>query len=263
MTFNEMKTNIHKVLKKSGHKASVAIEIDGTVLDINGDEKMRAASVIKLPILLEGYRQIDEGKCSVNEKIAIGPKDKVDGSGVLSHLDSLTELSFADTLMLMTIVSDNTASNVAIKHIGFEAINQFCTDMGCTATVLGRYFMDTEAMKKGLDNTTTANDMLRLLKSIDEDGILTAESRQLVLETLKQQQFKTNLHGRIDEDGDVAIYSKSGGLPGVVNDVGIFELDGRKAYAAVLLGDLPDSHTGQEIIAEIGWLVYQFLSGQE
>lgn len=263
MTYNEMETNIHKVLRKTGCRASVAIEIEGNVLSIEGDETMRAASVIKLPILLEGYRQIDQGKCFVNEKITIGPRDKVGGSGVLSHLRSLEELSFADILMLMTIVSDNTASNLAIEHIGFEAINRFCADLGCTATVLGRYFMDADAMERGIDNLTTANDMLRLLKSIDEDGVLTAESRKRVLETLKQQQFKTNLHGRIDEDGDVAIFSKSGGLPGVVNDVGIFEFQSRKAYAAVLLGDLPDSHTGQEMIAEIGWLVYQFLSGQE
>ena len=263
MTFNEMETNIHKALEKSRGRASVAIEIEGNVLDIKGAEKMRAASVIKLPILLEGYRQIDQGKFFVNEKIAIGPRDKAGGSGVLSHLDSLEELAFADILMLMTIVSDNTASNLAIKHIGFEAINRVCADLGCSETVLGRYFMDAEAMERGMDNTTTANDMLRLLKAIDQDGVLTVESRKRVLETLKQQQFKTNLHGRIDEDGDVIIYSKSGGLPSVVNDVGIFEFQGRKAYAAVLLGDLPDNHIGQEIIAEIGWLVYQFLSGQE
>lgn len=263
MTFNEMATNIHKVLRKSGCRASVAIEIEENTLAIKGDKTMRAASVIKLPILLEGYRQIDEGKFSVNEKIAIEPSDKVGGSGVLSHLRSLEELAFADILMLMTIVSDNTASNLAIKHIGFEAVNRFCDKLGCTETILGRYFMDTEAMERGLDNLTTANDMLRLLKSIDEDEVLTAESRKRVLATLKQQQFKTNLNGRIDEDGDVTIYSKSGGLPGVVNDVGIFEFQNRKAYAAVLLGDLPDSHTGQEMIAEIGWLVYQFLSGQE
>lgn len=263
MTFNEMETNIHKALEKFTGRASVAIEIEGHMVDINGGKTMRAASVIKLPILLEGYRQIDEGKFSINEKIAIGPRDKVGGSGILSHLESLEELSFTDILMLMTIVSDNTASNLAIKQLGFEAINRFCAELGCTSTILGRHFMDAGAMEKGKDNTTTAHDMLRLLKSIDEDGILTAESRKRVLETLKQQQFKTNLHGRIDEDGDVTIYSKSGGLPGVVNDVGIFELQGRKAYAAVLLGDLPDSHTGQEIIAEIGWLVYQFLSGQE
>lgn len=54
-----------------------------------------------------------------------------------------------------------------------------------------------------------------------------------------------------------------GSLPGGVNDAGIFEYRGNKVYAAVLINDSPDNHSGQELIAEIGGYVYDRLSVAE
>lgn len=263
MDIKEVKQKIKNVLKDFQGDASLLIEAEGQQIAFNETRQMRAASVIKLPILIEGYRQMDSGMLSPTEKMAVEPSDLVLGSGVLFHLESVKQLSMYDILTLMMIVSDNTASNMAIRKLGLDAINKLCDEAGCTATHLGRFFMDFEAAAKGIDNVTSAKDMVALLKSVDSGNLLSEDSRKRVLHTLKQQQLMANLHGRIEEDSEVSIASKSGGLPGVVNDVGIFEYNGQKAYVAVLLGKLKDNHSGQEIIAEIGWLLYQYLLGNE
>lgn len=259
MAFNTLKQKVEERLLKAAGIGSIFIETEGQSIIINPDKKMRAASVIKLPILLEGYRQIDSGKISGTQKISLSKEELAGGSGVLAHLESVRQLSLHDILMLMIIVSDNTASNLAIKHLGMENVNEFTAMLGCTNTILGRRFMDFEATEKGLDNFTSARDMVLCLKEADTGKILSKKSGQKIIHTLKQQQLSANLHGRIDEGSEVSIASKSGSLSGVVNDVGIFELNGLKVYVAVLLDELPDNHTGQEIIADIGWYIYKYL----
>ncbi|WKA53811.1 serine hydrolase [Planococcus shixiaomingii] len=262
MAFSILKNRVEGRFTNIESKYSVFIETEGQVISLNGNNKMRAASVIKVPILLEGYRQIDQGEISGINAFSFTEKDLIGGSGVLAHLNSVRRLSLKDILTLMTIVSDNTASNMAIMLLGMENINALSGKLGCENTVLERLFMDFEAAGKGLDNFTSAKDMVLFLKSLDTGNIVSEESREQVIHTLKQQQFIDNLHGRFDEDSEVTIASKSGSLSGVVNDVGIFEYRGTKAYVAVLLNDLPDNHTGQEIIADIGWYVYEYLTGQ-
>lgn len=263
MAIKELEQKIKNVLRDFQGDAGLLIEAAGEQIALNENRQMRAASVIKLPILIEGYRQLDSGKVSRTEKIAMEPSDLVYGSGVLFHLESIKQLSMYDILTLMTIVSDNTASNIAIKKLGFDAINKFCEKAGCTETHLGRRFMDFEAAAKGIDNVTSAQDMVALLKAADSGEFLTEDSRKRVIHTLKQQQLMANLHGRIEEDSEVSIASKSGSLPGVVNDVGIFQYKGKKVYVGVLLGNLEDNHSGQELIAEIGWLVHNYLLANE
>lgn len=250
---------IEQRLKSFTGNYSIAIETAGQSIALDADQKMRAASVIKLPILLEGYRQLDHEEID-NSSITWNDDALVGGSGVLAHLTSVRRLPIEDILTLMTIVSDNTASNIAINQLGMEKINKFCLRLGCENTVLERQFMDFAAAEKGFDNFTTASDMVRLLKESDRGTLLSDRSKKQVKDTLKSQQFTANLHGRIDEGSEVAVASKSGNLPGVVNDVGIFEYEGRTVYVAVLLGNLPDTYTGQELIADIGWFIYEYLT---
>jgi len=262
MTFATLKKKVEERFENLKIDYSVFIESEKQSITLNPEKKMRAASVIKVPILLEGYRQIGSGEINGDAKIDLTEEDVVGGSGVLAHLTSVRQLSLVDILTLMTIVSDNTASNLAIKVLGLEKINELSKKLGCKNTVLGRKFMDFKAAEKGIENFTSAKDMVLFLKAIDAGDILSEKNTQQVIHTLKQQQFITNLHGRFDEDGEVAVASKSGSLPGVVSDVGIFEYAGYKSYVAVLLGNLPDNHTGQEIIADIGWYIHEYLTGQ-
>ena len=254
---------VKKAVERSSGKASLAIETKNGRIDIDSHEQMKSASTIKLAVLLEAFRQIDRDLIKPYDIIRLQPEDFTEGSGVLFHLGSVKKLSFEDLLTLMIIVSDNTASNVAMRTVGIDSVNQFLKEMGCHETVLEREFMDVQAALDGLDNFTSAADLVTMMKVVDSGVLLSEDSRRRVLHILKKQQLLANLHGRIDEEDEVSVASKSGSLPGVVNDAGIFEYRGNKVYAAVLVSDSPDNHSGQELIAEIGGYIYDWLKIQE
>ncbi|WP_255222755.1 serine hydrolase, partial [Shouchella clausii] len=69
-------------------------------------------------------------------------------------------------MTLMIIVSDNTATNLIIELLGIEKINQLFKDLGFNNTSLNRKMMDFEALKNGIDNTTTARDMVYGIKAL-------------------------------------------------------------------------------------------------
>ncbi|HSJ36836.1 MAG TPA: serine hydrolase [Planococcus sp. (in: firmicutes)] len=260
MTADELlESKVNKSLQNFSGKVSAVVETQNSRIDFNGQEQMKSASTIKLAVLLEAYRQVDHNLLNSYELVKLRPEDFTEGSGVLFHLDSIKELSINDLLALMIIVSDNTASNIAIRIVGIDKVNALLAELGCAETILGRKFMDFSAASKGLDNYTSAGDLVAMLKAVDTGVLLSEDSRTRVLHILRKQQLLANLHGRIDEDDEVTIASKSGSLPGVVNDAGIFEYRGNKVYAAVLLEESADNHSGQELIAEIGGYIYDWL----
>ncbi|WP_281863028.1 serine hydrolase [Planomicrobium okeanokoites] len=259
----KLEAQVENALERFLGQASVVIETGDDRIDFNGNAQMKSASTIKLAVLLEAYRQVDQNLMKTYDLISLKPEDFTEGSGVLFYLDSVKELSFEDLLTLMIIVSDNTASNIAIQIVGIDNINRLLQRLGCAETVLEQKFMDVHSALEGLDNYTSAADLVTLLKAVDSGGLLSEDSRRRVLHILKKQQLLAGLHGRIEEEDEVTVASKSGSLPGVVNDAGILEYRGNKVYTAVLTSDSPDHHSGQELIAEIGGYIYDWLKAKE
>lgn len=200
---------------------------------IGADEAVTAASTIKVPILAAALDEVKAGRLDLAQPSAIPPQ-RTGGSGVLQALPYLHTLTLADLLTLMIIVSDNTATNVVIDLIGMERINQFCADADLNGTVLRRKMMDAEAVRLGLENTTTAHDQARLLDAIAWRDLLPAPLRAFALQALERQQFNDGLPSLLPDE--VIVAHKTGELPGVRHDVGVItRTNGRQAVVAVLL----------------------------
>jgi beta-lactamase class A len=84
----------------------------GEVASLNGGELFPTASVFKVPVIVELYRQVDAGTISLDEKVALVERDKVPGSGILRELGEGLEFSMQDLIELMMILSDNTATDL-------------------------------------------------------------------------------------------------------------------------------------------------------
>jgi beta-lactamase class A len=89
---------------------------------LNADQPVKTASVIKLPIMLEAFHQVRAGKRSMNEKLVLAAADRVSGSGVLPYLHPGLELTLEDAIVLMMVVSDNTATNLVLDPVGIPAV---------------------------------------------------------------------------------------------------------------------------------------------
>jgi beta-lactamase class A len=218
------------------HVAAWEPDAAGRPLLIRADEAVTAASTIKVPILAAALGEVAAGRLDLAQPSAIPPQ-RSGGSGVLQALAYLHTLTLADLLTLMIIVSDNTATNVVIDLIGMERINQFCSDAGLNGTVLRRKMMDAEAVRLGLENTTTAHDQARLLDAIAWRNLLPPPLRAFALQALERQQFNDGLPSLLPDE--VIVAHKTGELPGVRHDVGVITgTNGRQAVVAVLLSGI-------------------------
>ncbi|HEX3153748.1 MAG TPA: serine hydrolase, partial [Candidatus Angelobacter sp.] len=109
---------------------------------INPDKVMDTMSAIKIPLLVDVYRQVDAGKINTADRFAMKTADKRFGTGVLRTLDSGLNLSFRDALELMIIQSDNSATDMAFARVGGPAhVTQTMHELGLNSiTATGTSF---------------------------------------------------------------------------------------------------------------------------
>jgi beta-lactamase class A len=212
----------------------------GRVVALNPDEPVQTASVIKLAILFEAMEQVRAGKTHWDEKITLQKGDGVSGSGVLAFFDTPLTLTLKDVLTMMVIVSDNTATNLAIDRFGVKAVNDRIAWLGLKNTHLYKKIgkpatepMPPDQPKFGLGKTT-AHEMEVVLEQIGRCQLAApGEPAQpgdndicKVALTMLRNQFYRNTIPRYLEKLDSSeegsgIASKTGSLNAVRNDVAI------------------------------------------
>ncbi len=238
----------------------------GETLEWSAAERFPAASLIKIPILVEALRQGEAGQLSLDEFLPIAPADRVGGFGVLKELPSLARLSLRDLLTLMIIISDNTATNLCIAKVGLDAVNATAARLGLQATVLQRRMMDMAARERGLDNFTSARDMARVLEMVATGAILTPAACALAVDVLGRQQVNDRLPLLLP--AEVKVAHKTGELSGIRHDVGILTIGSRQVVVAALTKAFTSpvasgliGGEASELIARIGRCVYDAVVG--
>lgn len=222
----------------------------GKTASLDPDTPVQTASTIKLGILLNAAEQIRSGQARFEEKLVLNHANQVAGSGVLAQLDTPLALTLKDTLTLMVILSDNTATNMAIDRLGLDRINQTLRAAGLKNTVLYKkvYLPATGPMppdqpKFGLGKTT-AREMASIMTRFAQCNLeLNAGNPQSAAPQAKPQSAPaqvvcgTMLHilrNQQDRDGiprylevldtsenGSAIANKTGALDAVRNDVAL------------------------------------------
>ena len=95
----------------------------GETIEWHADTRFPTASVIKLPIMVEAFEQISRGALSADAIVPVRASAKVGGSGVLGELHDGAEVTIRDLIRLMIVVSDNTATNLLLEHVGVANVN--------------------------------------------------------------------------------------------------------------------------------------------
>src|SRR5262245_29886393 len=111
--------------QESGGKLYFAFEAlqSGEHLEHRADERVPTASVIKLPILVHVAFAVQEGQLAWDEPLVLTQDTQSPGTGVLKEMTVGLRLTLRDVCYLMTALSDNTATNMLIEHLGIAAIN--------------------------------------------------------------------------------------------------------------------------------------------
>lgn len=258
MSINHFKDEINQVVSRCQGRVGLIIESENCRIEINNHTNFPSASLIKIPILIECFRQSERGILDHQEHISVDSVNRVGGSGVLQALSSDLHLRVADLMTLMITVSDNIATNLLIKRLGMPAINECMKDLNLQSTELNRKMMDFEAVQNGVDNWTSANDMITCLKAINTNSFLSMENAKQALSIMEKQQFMNKLPSLMDTER-LLIANKTGELMGVEHDCAIIKYGNQTIYASVLIDQLNNPVDGRQTLAEIGQLVSKFL----
>lgn len=258
MTFQSLSQKCKDIIAKYPEAQIGVAIIDGTQSFFYKETSVfRAASVIKIPILLASYLTLSD---KLDETAIVPEHLVVEGAGVIPFLSGKLPFTYRNLMELMIIVSDNTASNALLHANGMNVVNELMKRIGCANSKIERYFMDENAVLKGLDNKTTPKDMVLMLQQIGEDGgFLRDEYKEDALRILKNQQFEEMLPAYTLNE-EIHYYHKTGGLVGVDHDVAIIQYKKKKLYAAVLTQGWQDGFTGKKCIAEIGKEISDYLT---
>src|SRR5215472_17211946 len=114
-----------------------ALEVDGEGEACHdADEPVVSASVFKVAVALEVFRQASAGRLDPAQRVRVDPADATPGPTGISEFADEAELSVRDLALLMLSVSDNAATDVLIGLVGLDAVNATLGELGLTGTVV-------------------------------------------------------------------------------------------------------------------------------
>ena len=262
----------------------------GESASLNGDELFPTASVFKVPVIVELYRQVEAHILSLDEKVILREEDKVPGSGILKELSPGLSVSLLDLAALMMIVSDNTATDLVVEKVGMENINATLQRQGLERTVVVVDCRDVLFDLVGLNdlpdeektislfeararetsiggswslgveenNVATPTEMLRLLEMIVDGRAASRQSCDAIIETMRRcQTGGYRITKYLPQDG-IEFAHKTGSLPGIRNDAGIVTLldSGERYIISCFTRKAADNFAAEETIAQVSKSIY-------
>ena len=231
----------------------------GREIAIRADVPMNTASVIKIPVMILAYRDVEAGGALILEaRHLIGPDDLRRGSGLLQTFEIGLNPTWRDLITQMIVTSDNTATDILIAKVGRDRVNRMLDSLGYKQTILqmttGRLFRavwestdtthaglsDREVFERGFPTDsgaprrmatlvadqrwwlgrTTARETSRLLEQLERGELAGRRATEEMRGILRRQFYSSRVPLRIR--GRAPIGHKTGDWPPyLANDVGI------------------------------------------
>jgi D-alanyl-D-alanine carboxypeptidase (penicillin-binding protein 5/6) len=255
----------------TAHEGDVAVAVKhltkGDSFTYKADEPMPTASLIKLAVMVEAYRQAAEGKIDLNSTVTFDEEDKTPGSGILStQFSPGASFKLRDAIRLMIAYSDNSATNLVVEPIGLSATTEYMEKLGLSNTRLHAYVfrpqssIAPERSKKFGLGSTTANEMVRLVEMIQKKTIVTPEACDAMLDHLRRCEDK-----RLSKllPAGVKVAHKTGSVAVVRTDAGLIEAKSGPIAVCVLTNNNKDQrwteeNAGEVLTSKIARAVYDY-----
>ena len=220
----------------------------GITFNLAGDERVRTASTINLPILVALHGEVKEGRLSWEEKLVVTKKTRAQGAGILLEMDDGHSLTLREASKLMVVVSDNIATNLILERVGIDKVNAWMDKLKLPKT-RSLAWIGGEVVSKARSadwnkradggtygiGVTTPNEMVNLLTRLAQGEIISPEDSKQILALMGRQQYKDGI-GRNMRGASVA--NKPGALDRLRSDVGIITVGKEKFALAITLDDM-------------------------
>lgn len=221
-------------------------------LDLNAASTFAAASMIKFPILVAFFQDVDAGKIRLDEMLTLKQELIGGGSGSMQYKPPRTKFTALETATKMITISDNTATNMLIARLGgAAALNQRFQSWGLTTTEIRNPLPDLSGT-----NTTTPKDLGQLMALVNQGDVMSLRSRDRLLDIMRGTKTNTLLPRGLGQGATIA--HKTGDIGTLVGDVGLVDMPSGKRYVAVVMVRRPhNDNRAQELIRQISRAAYE------
>lgn len=240
----------------------------------NEHDNFHAASTMKTPVLIETYKQSTEGRFSIGDSIIVKNSFASIVDGSLYSQDSVNDsehdlylhigekLPLYDLLFRMITESSNLATNNIIDLVGAKNVTATMRSIGAKDMTILRGVEDNKAFQLGLNNTTTAYDLMLVMEGIAKATVIDKKSAEAIINILMQQHFKQVIPGKLPPEVKVA--NKTGSFTGVRHDSGIVFLpDGRRYVIVLLSRGIENDDTASNALATVSRILYDYVAGSK
>lgn len=254
-----LRDSLRSLARSSDANVGIAVEdlATGAVTGYNLNRSMPAASTIKIPVMVEVFRQMARGRFTLTHVMHLREVDRDYGSGDLAYAPLGTPVTVKRLLSKMIDISDNTAANMLIRLVGRRSINAAMQAYGCHHTYL-RTAIRTNVASVETNLRTTPLDMLTLMVRMARGKLVDTWSSHAMLEILAHQEIDTLLPEPLPDGTTIA--HKTGSLHDVMADVGIVYEPGAPFAIAAMTSGLPDPQLGRDIVRQASLLSFHAMA---
>ena len=267
---SRLQQNMERITRSVNAKWGIYVKVleTGEEIAINADRQMDTMSTIKIPLMVEAFHQVEAGKFSLTDAVTLTEEMKRPGTGVLRSLDAGARITIKDTLTLMNIISDNSATDILFEKVGGpEAVNSRLEKEGYrhmrATTPASGWFAALRGAQSAADfhrqgksayGLSSAREMGQMLERIAKGEAVSKAASGQMMTMLRGQIYSSRLPKYVT--GFRVAHKTGDFLPYIGNDVGVFESPKRNIVVCVFTAN----HYGvaaqlEDAIARIGELI--------
>jgi beta-lactamase class A len=234
------------VAELGGEVALAAVNLTtGEEVARNAERSMPTASVFKLPLLVEVFRQVETGSLNLDDRVTLRAEDVVMGSGILRDFGPGLQPTLRDLAMMMVIVSDNSATNLLLDRVGGpQQVNATMRDLGLPSIIVHRRIVFGQITTNGSLAEAAPRDLMRLVVMLAREELVSPAASREMLAILSRQRHLEQAPrfiayrpyaGDFGLPQPIRIGNKTGFINGLRADTGLItiEPDVRIAYSVV------------------------------
>lgn len=212
---------------------------------LNADHAFHPASTFKVHVMMEVFREAQEGLLSLEDRIPIinSSTSLADGSKYSLDVNDDAEQTLyprigeSETIheltRLMIVRSSNLATNILLEKVGTKNVNDLIQVLGIQGVTVRRGVEDNAAFRLGMNNSATARGLTQTMKLIAEKKVVSAQASEKMIEILLGQEFNESIPALLQKSVKVA--HKTGWTDDVYHDTGIVYPEHRKPYTLSIM----------------------------
>ena len=240
---------------------------------IRADEPIHPASTMKVPVMLEVYRQQLEGKLSLDDRVRLKATfasivdgspftlDPKDDSELTLYGKLGEEVTIRELVRWMITESSNLATNLLVEKVSPASTTAFMKELGADGLKVLRGVEDAKAYAKGMNNVGTARGLMTVLARLAEGSAVSKAASDEMLEILRGQKFHEGIPAGLPKGTKVA--HKTGSITASYHDAGLVEVPGRKPFVLVVMTrGIADESAAHKLVADIARASYEHVKGR-